>query len=63
MKTEQEHLEDKLKMANIIGYCIGELKGHHAYYAGPEAIEKSFLEAEKQFKEFLDTLIKKPDDV
>ena len=45
MKTETEHLEDKLKMANIIGYCIGD------------------LEAEKQYKEFLDNLIKKPDDI
>ena len=63
MKTEEQHLEEKLEMANIIGYCIGELKGHHAYYAGPEAIEKSYLEAERQFKEFLDKFNTKQDEI
>ena len=63
MKTEEQHLKEKLEMANIIGYCIGELKGHHAYYAGPEAIEKSYLEVERQFKEFLDNFNKKQYDI
>ena len=63
MKTEEQHLKDKLEMANIIGYCIGQLKAHHAYYAGPEAIEKSYLEIERQFKEFLDNFNKKQYDI
>ncbi len=63
MKTEEQHLKEKLEMANIIGYCIGQLKSHHAHYAGPEEIQKSYLEAEKQFKEFLDKFKTKQDEI